>query len=180
VSEATFAPLPEPRLEDGAIRIRLWEEGDLAAVEAAVADPEIVRHNRLPSPFDARAWFAAMPAQRRRGEALRLLIVDAGDDSLLGATALFHFDRRRSAAEVGYWLAAEARGRGIGGRAVALLCGWAFAELGLQWVEAGTDADNLPSRRLLERAGFVIVGRPDGDEVRYRLDRTSRTSTRLS
>jgi RimJ/RimL family protein N-acetyltransferase len=174
VDPEPFGPLPAPRIEDDEILIRVWEERDLAAVATALADPEIVRRNRLPQPFDTRAWLAAMPDRRRRGEALRLLVLDAGDGELLGGLALFRFDFERRSAELGYWLAAAARGRGVAGRAVALLCDWAFAELGLRRVEAETDADNLPSRRLLERSGFVLAeggrgGRQTSGQARYRL-----------
>jgi RimJ/RimL family protein N-acetyltransferase len=58
--------------------------------------------------------------------------------------------------EIGYGLAAPSRGHGLGTAAVGAL----LAELrdrGVEHVIAEVDADNLASRRLLERLGFHVV-----------------------
>jgi RimJ/RimL family protein N-acetyltransferase len=61
-------------------------------------------------------------------------------------------------AEVGYIVVPEARGRGIAGRAIALLVGWAFADVGLMRIEAWIDLANAPSLRAVERLGFTFEG----------------------
>ena len=58
-------------------------------------------------------------------------------------------------ASVGYWLAPEARGRGVATHAVRLLARWAFAELGLARLELTCGPDNEASQRVAERCGFV-------------------------
>jgi peroxiredoxin/RimJ/RimL family protein N-acetyltransferase len=160
---------PSPRLEDGVVALRPWTEADFPLIDEAAGDPEIVRRNGLPQPFDARAWFERTDPEQRRGEGIRLLIVDPGSDRLLGAISLSRIDRDRLAAELGYWVTADARGRGVGGRAIGLLSAWAFAELGLGSIVADTDADNLASRGLLEKAGFRPAA-DGGATVRYRLE----------
>ena len=50
--------------------------------------------------------------------------------------------------------APAARGRGVATRAVELLAGWAFAELGLEALKITCDPANRGSRRVAERAGF--------------------------
>ena len=70
--------------------------------------------------------------------------------------------------EIGYGLAGPSRGRGLGGRAVAALLDELRRRAGVQGVEARVMADNLASRRLLERLGFGAVD-VDGAEVVYRL-----------
>ena len=57
-------------------------------------------------------------------------------------------------AEVGYWLSAQARGRGHATRAVRLICRWAFAALGLERVELLAATGNPASQRVAERCGF--------------------------
>lgn len=69
-------------------------------------------------------------------------------------------------AEIGYGLAASVRGRGLGSEAVRTLTRWALSRPGCTSVVAEVLADNLPSRRALERAGFV-VDRVDGGDVWY-------------
>jgi RimJ/RimL family protein N-acetyltransferase len=67
-------------------------------------------------------------------------------------------DREGRQAEAGYIVAPRARGRGIAARALRLLTDWALAELDLERVELRITADNVPSIRVAERAGFVREG----------------------
>jgi RimJ/RimL family protein N-acetyltransferase len=74
------------------------------------------------------------------------------------------------AADVGYWLAAPARGRGLATRAVELLAGWAFGDLDLERLELRTNPQNHASRAVAARAGFEpvvapVVRRPECDHL---------------
>jgi RimJ/RimL family protein N-acetyltransferase len=60
--------------------------------------------------------------------------------------------------EIGYWMAPEARRRGIGARATRLLAEWAVSALGLERLELMANPDNEASQRLAERAGFTREG----------------------
>ena len=159
---------PSPRLEDEVVALRPWTQADLPAVGAAVADPEIARRNRLPQPFDPAGWFAEITRQQRAGEGLRLLIVDPVTDRLLGATSLAGLGREHRSADLGYWVLAFERGRGVAPRAIGLLTAWAFDTLELEQIVAATDPDNAPSRRLLEKLGFELVTE-DADQAHYAL-----------
>ena len=66
--------------------------------------------------------------------------------------------RRRGACDIGYWLAREARGRGVMTRAVRLLSAWAFGELLVDRIEIIVDPRNASSRAVAERAGFRFEG----------------------
>jgi ribosomal-protein-alanine N-acetyltransferase len=61
-------------------------------------------------------------------------------------------------ANIGYWVAQEVNGRGVGTRAVGEACRWAFGPGGLHRLEAGTLTDNIASQRVLERNGFERIG----------------------
>jgi len=71
-------------------------------------------------------------------------VFGAATGSLLGAAGLG--DIADQAAEVGYWLAAGARGRGIASAAVVALCRWGFEELGLQRIGWQALVGNWASR----------------------------------
>ena len=60
---------------------------------------------------------------------------------------------------VGYFVDERRAGRGLATRAVAEVVEFAFGELRLHRVEAGTATENLASQRVLERNGFTLVGR---------------------
>ena len=56
--------------------------------------------------------------------------------------------------EIGYGLAAPARGRGLGTEAVALLVAWSERQPGVRQLAADVLVGNEASRRLLRRLGF--------------------------
>lgn len=60
--------------------------------------------------------------------------------------------------EIGYWVAREARGKGVATRAVALLRDWAAAEHGLRLIELVIHEENTLSQRVAERTGFLNTG----------------------
>jgi RimJ/RimL family protein N-acetyltransferase len=72
--------------------------------------------------------------------------------------------------EIGYGLAAPYRGRGYGRQMVSALTRWLLGELGAAGVVAHTGVDNVPSRRVLESAGFRLTGEQDG-QCRYEVRR---------
>jgi RimJ/RimL family protein N-acetyltransferase len=65
---------------------------------------------------------------------------------------------RLGTGHVGYWMAPEARGRGLTTAALGALSRWAIEELGLGRVELATDPENLASQRVAEKAGFQREG----------------------
>jgi RimJ/RimL family protein N-acetyltransferase len=154
-------PLPNPPLTDGDIRLRPWERRDVAAVTAACQDPEIPRWTVVPRGYTerhARDFIDGTAADLASGRELALAVVDP-DDRLLGALGLSNFDWRDLKGEIGYWMVAEARRRGIGTRATRMLAVWAITKLGLERVELLVNPENEASQRLAERAGFTREGR---------------------
>jgi RimJ/RimL family protein N-acetyltransferase len=169
-------PFALPTLRDGDIVLRAIRASDLAAITAACQDPEIPRWTNVPSPYtraDAETHFAATATDAPGGRAARLVAVDARDGTLLGSFSLLELDREPGYGEIGYWVAAGARGRGVATRAVRLLAAWAHDELGLERIEVIAHRDNLPSRRVAEKAGFIATGelrpapRSDSTEAHY-------------
>jgi len=67
--------------------------------------------------------------------------------------------------EIGYGLAASARGRGLGTQAVQLLVDWVRTEGGARTVRAEVLPGNEPSLRLLARLGFEDTGERAGHRI---------------
>ncbi len=59
---------------------------------------------------------------------------------------------------IGYWLAADATGRGLATAAVRDIIRVAFDDLGLHRIQGETLLENVASQRVLERTGFVRFG----------------------
>ena len=68
--------------------------------------------------------------------------------------------------EIGFGLAEEMRGQGYGSELVAALADWLDGRDEIDRIIATTRAENVGSRRVLERAGFLAEGESDG-VVRY-------------
>lgn len=153
-------PLPDPPLTDGEIRLRPWERRDVPAMTVACQDPEIPRWTVVPRNYTerhARDFIAGTGSDIAAGRELPLAIVDM-DDSVLGALGLSNFDWHDLKGEIGYWMAAESRRRGIGARATRMLAVWALTSLGLERLELLANPENEASLRLAERAGFTREG----------------------
>jgi RimJ/RimL family protein N-acetyltransferase len=68
-------------------------------------------------------------------------------------------DREQDEGEIGYWIAPDARGRGLAARAAGAACRWAFTDLGLHRIQLFHAVENTASARVAEKAGFTREGR---------------------
>jgi RimJ/RimL family protein N-acetyltransferase len=153
-----MAPIDPVVLKDGDLLLRPWRSGDVEAVFSACQDPEIQRWTRVPSPYrrsDAEEFLRGSPERWAAGTP-SFAAVDAATGDLVGSIGVVDVSEE-GGAEVGYWVAASARGKGIATRATRLLAGWLF-DLGHPRVSWHAEVGNLPSRRVAESCGFVIEG----------------------
>jgi RimJ/RimL family protein N-acetyltransferase len=142
--------------EDGVL-LRPWRLDDAPAITAACQDPEIARWIPLiPTPYteqDARDFLEHIVASE---DSYGFAVVDADSAKLVGSVAIRL--QRFSTGHIGYWVAREARGRGVATIALNALCRWAVDELDLKRLELVTDPENLASQRVAEKAGFQREG----------------------
>jgi RimJ/RimL family protein N-acetyltransferase len=88
-------------------------------------------------------------------------VLDREDASFLGITMLFGFEPA-GRAEVGFWLGAPSRGRGLGTATIALTLRWGFQELDMKLIEGLAYPTNLLSQRAMARAGMRRQADRDG------------------
>jgi RimJ/RimL family protein N-acetyltransferase len=86
------------------------------------------------------------------------MVEPSDDGSLLGGASVHDVELDQGRASVGFWLTADARGRGVATHAVRLLARWAFEELGLARIVVTCGPDNVASQRVAERCGFSREG----------------------
>ncbi|MEU6403155.1 GNAT family N-acetyltransferase [Streptomyces sp. NPDC046985] len=97
------------------------------------------------------------------------LLVRREDGRAVGAMGFHGPPDEEGAAEVGYDLAESARGRGYATEALRALTAWPPAREGVRRLFARVAPDNVPSQRVLERAGFKRVGDAEDDHLAYEL-----------
>lgn len=145
-----------PQLTDGVVRLRAFEPADVAWVLEACGDEAIQRWTMVPSPYtpaDAQAFVTELaPSSWREHGFGPLAVVDADDGSGLGCVGVVAAGE--GVAEIGYWVAAWARRRGVGSAALGLVTTWVHAELGLTRCELHVDAANAASLATAQRAGY--------------------------
>jgi RimJ/RimL family protein N-acetyltransferase len=142
--------VPDPPLAADGVLLRVPTDADASWIAKACNDPDIASFIvAMPSPF-AQRWAL--------GTDVELVIADAAGGEPLGLVSLRVAERDPGLAAVGYWLRAEARGRGAATVAVQLVARWAFDVLGVQRLELTTAPDNVASHRVAERAGFTREG----------------------
>jgi RimJ/RimL family protein N-acetyltransferase len=152
---------PVEGLSDAVVRLRLMTEADLPAIVEAVQDPAIPRYTTVPDPYgeqEARQWQRMATTGLRAGTELPTVIVDADDDTLLGAVGVHNLDPASGRCSAGYWVAAPARRRGVARRALELLCAFAFTELGVKRIELWIEPGNAASLGVAEAVGFTREG----------------------
>jgi RimJ/RimL family protein N-acetyltransferase len=151
--------LPGDPLVDGETALRAWRDSDLEPLVLACQDPEISRWTRVPYPYgpsDARAYLLQRHDTLHAGAAAPFAIVSSADrDLLLGSISLMRFSWQHARAEVGYWLARDARGQGHVTRGVGLITEWGFRHLGLERIDLLAATGNPASQRVAERCGFT-------------------------
>ena len=135
------------------VRLRPLRASDAAAIFAACQDPEIPRWTHVPYPY-TRQDADAFIAHSAHGDGSLTFAAVGADDALIGVLSLMDLDREPGYAELGYWLAAPARGRGLATQAVRLLTAHAHQDLGLERVEIHVHQENTASLRVPERAGY--------------------------
>jgi RimJ/RimL family protein N-acetyltransferase len=163
------APVDLPDLRDGSIRLRPWVAADARFLLDASQDPAIQRYSlSRDRPFTAdeareelrdceSTWLTFNALGRPTGS---LVIADALTGASLGQFGIdgwFEGD----CAQIGYWLAPQARGQGIATRAVVRLTSWLIG-LGAKRVFLTVVEDNKRSAGVAERAGFGLEG-PTGE-----------------
>ncbi|MFC0863746.1 GNAT family N-acetyltransferase [Sphaerimonospora cavernae] len=151
---------PPEVVSAGPVVLRLPVEADADAIARACADPVSARFIPvLPSPYtrdDALAWIAVTTPDTWKAGGAYFVIADRATEEVLGAIGLKPPDQFGSA-DVGYWLAPWARGRGIATTALRALADWAFAH-GLPRISLLADVENIPSQQVACRGGFTREG----------------------
>lgn len=143
------------------LHVRPLEAGDAAAVAEIFADKQTRRW--LPFPeghgVDARIWCTETAETRRRdGAGDHYGVVRREDGRLIGCMWTQRTDWMARLTEVGYAIAAEARGFGVAAEAVDALAVALVLEHGFHRIEMRVAPGNLASRRVAEKAGFRYEG----------------------
>ncbi|MGT2464168.1 GNAT family N-acetyltransferase [Sinomonas atrocyanea] len=145
-------------LQTKRLKLSAPEVGDEQAIFEACQDPAIARFVPLPYPYEPKHAAGFIQYTASAWEAGRELTwAIRSRDGLIGMTSL---RVNRDEAEIGYWLAAGARGQGHAAEAVTAVLDFGFAVqgLGLARIEWRAAVGNAASARVAESLGFRFEG----------------------
>ncbi|GAA2599690.1 MULTISPECIES: GNAT family N-acetyltransferase [Streptomyces] len=147
------------------LRLAAWDAGSDADAQAWLRghlDPDFQRWNTPLKLWTdlagARESLRARARDAADGRSASFRITDDESGTTLGGISVNEISRQMRVARVGYWVLAEARGRGVATRALLLASRWAYAELGLHRLELGHAVGHDASCRVAERSGYVAEG----------------------
>jgi [ribosomal protein S5]-alanine N-acetyltransferase len=154
---------PEPPLADELVALRPWRADDAPNLAAALdGDPEITRWlDQIPQPYglgEAHGYLEACRRGWETGAGASFAILGQIDGTLVGSLGMRLADLPGGVAEAGYWVAREARGRGVATHALRLASRWLFRAAEVERLQLRADALNVPSQRVAENAGFTREG----------------------
>jgi ribosomal-protein-serine acetyltransferase len=149
--------------------IRAPREGDAPALTEAVNAS--LDHLRPWMPWAQEpATVEKYTANIRRGiarwvmrEDLWLMLIRKADGYWLGSSGLHRIDWSVPRFEIGYWVRADAEGKGYVTEAVSGITDFAFGTLKAERVEIRCDSLNVRSAAVAERCGYALEGRLRND-----------------
>ena len=144
------------RIETGRLVLRPLELADVPEIFRAF-NREVTRYMAPAAPGHPDETARFVEHSRRlmeRGAELCCTIREAKSGAFLGCAGLHHVGSRTP--EFGIWLARTAQGRGYGTESIRALRDWG-ARLDPEGYVYPVDRRNMPSRRLAERLGGVVV-----------------------
>lgn len=99
-------------------------------------------------------------AKNRPGKVVHLClaILPKDTDEIIGWCGLDHLDQTKADPDLFYLLKSDYRGKGIATEAARALLDYAFTRLGLTSIHGGAAAENLASKRVMEKIGMKYQG----------------------
>jgi RimJ/RimL family protein N-acetyltransferase len=156
----TFAGA-HPTLPAGVITLRPPTRHDVTGILECRRDPQTARWFGVPQPYLREHALTHVernvPGRWARGVEAVFAIADAAD-AYAGSVDLRIRPDDPGVGEIGIVVSPRSRGRGYAGAAVREICRWGFAELGLARIEWRAEVGNDASRRVAEKAGFMVEG----------------------
>ena len=142
-------------------QIRQWRIEDAADLAAALNNKAVQNKLRdgIPYPYtenDAKEFILAMLHSDKHATFAFAIVADG---TVVGSIGVFRKDNIHvRTAEIGYYIAEQFWGKGLGTSAVKQASGYIFDNTDIVRIFAEPFASNAASCRILEKSGFVFEG----------------------
>jgi [ribosomal protein S5]-alanine N-acetyltransferase len=137
--------------------LRRWQKGDEIALVKYANNYNVWRNVRdsFPYPYtpkDAEGWIQLCQGEDKP----TVFAIEIAGEAVGGAGIVPQKDVFRKNAEIGYWLGEPFWGKGIASAVARQMAEYAFREFDVYRLYAGVFEYNVPSMKVLEKAGFTL------------------------
>jgi RimJ/RimL family protein N-acetyltransferase len=158
-------------IEGKMILLRELKPSDANDLYENVKDKAVVKWTlRIPHPYPrngAVKFIKTCNANFKKKNSYTFGIVVKEIGKVVGTISLKDVDWNDRNAELGYWIGKNYWGKGYSTEAAKLITLFGFEELRLHRIYAKLFAENIPSRKVLEKAGYIFEGTFKEDRFRY-------------
>lgn len=142
------------------LTLRQLTESDLTVLIREIGRWEVAQWLiAVPHPYtsaDADWWLKTTRARHMDETQLHFVAVPEGETEMVGAVGLDLSMHGLGEAELGYWLAPSAWGRGYGTEMARAMVACGFTDISLSAIQAGADVRNHASNAVLTKAGLRL------------------------
>lgn len=149
---------PFPTLSTERFQLRELLESDVKEIYIQRSHPTIQKYiKREPArnEEDALAFIRKVREQELAGKSITWVIVPKGEKALIGQVCLWNIEPENDKAELGYSLHPDWFNKGVMTEVLRAIIDYGFSTMKLQQIDAFTHKDNLASRQVLHKSGFV-------------------------
>lgn len=143
-----------PTIKGSRVTLRRLVKSDAPTLQRNANNAAVARFLPLmPHPYgmhDALEWINTTHRQARRDRGYHFGVTVDNSEDIVGVIGLNNVNRKDSNAEVGYWIAEQFWGQGLGREMLNLMLGFCFDQLELHRVYAIVQSNNLGSIKVLE------------------------------
>lgn len=157
-----------PLIISSTVKLRPFRHEDAASLALHANNPNIAANlnDGFPQPYtmdDARDFILRM----KQDYPAKVLAIEVNGEAC-GAIGVFPQQNvQRLNAELGYWLSEDHWGKGITSAAVKMILKYAFAHFDIIRIYARPFPFNIPSQKVLEKAGLKLEARIKNGLVKH-------------
>jgi [ribosomal protein S5]-alanine N-acetyltransferase len=151
-------PQPTYFLKSARLGFRCWSPDDLPLARRLWGDTQVTRF--FGGPFDDAEVARRLQREIDRMEAHGIqywAIYMRSDDDHVGCCGLRHYRLDEQIHELGFHLRPEYWGKGLAIEAARAVIPYGFETIGAKALSAGHHPENLSSKRVLEKLGFIYT-----------------------
>ncbi|MCT1902364.1 GNAT family N-acetyltransferase [Oceanobacillus sojae] len=141
--------LRKMRISDAAALFNIWSDPAVAAfmnISAFTSESQTIEMINL------------LNKLAEKNQAIRYSVLDLNSKQIIGSCGFNAIDAENARAEIGYDIAKAYWGNGYAPESIQALIDEAFANLGINRIEAKVEPANINSMKVLQKLGFTFEG----------------------